>query len=826
MKLALLVGAWLAGILLGFHVEADLLPVALLLLAALPAGVLLRLVGRSLWPVLLVVVLLAGLLRIEAFEVSASPLAVVEKETVTLQGRIANDPEATARRIKFVVSVDEIDRAGETTGPDAKALVYASPPLSLLSQRGDPYFRYGDTLVLEGELRQPQVFEDFDYPSYLSHQGISGILWVRNTELISQGDGRPASAWKGWMFGLRRNLAEELQEALPEPHSALAQALLLGLRGQLPPGVKEDFRQTGAAHLLAISGLHVGVLMAMTMMAATWIFGRRSPAYLLLALAAIWFYVLVSGIPVSVLRAGIMGSVFLAALALGRPRSALPSLALSAAVMVGIDPKVLGQISFQLSFTALAGIVLVLPYHSKISEAITRRAAASGSWWRHLAWQAGNWISSALIVSLGATLATWPLVASNFDRIPLSSIPSTLLALPAMPLILGGSLATGGLGLAHPLLGQFAGWITYVPLSYLLGLISVLPSPGIPGTWVGAPLVLAWYGLLLGLMFLPGRVALAQGAAVRFIAASDRLFGGLAKHGGQPRWSLGLVFLTLAMLFAAVILWNQVFQGHDGKLHIYFFDVGQGDSILIVTPKGKQVLVDGGPDLTSATRALVGPMSPIDRSLDVVVMTHVDGDHSKGLLEVLDRYDVATVVVGETPLDNDLSQEWRAKLNRKQIDPVKVSEGYRLEVEPGVTLEVLNPPGVPFNGSGSDRNNNAVVLRLIYGQVSFMLASDIEAFAEGYLVRSSAELESTVLKAAHHGSRTSSTAGFLNQVNPTLAVISSGPGNQFGHPHVEVTERLERFLGPEGLFRTDRHGTIEFISDGVDLWVRTDREYP
>jgi len=166
VKLALLVGAWLAGILLGFHIEADLLPVALLLLAALPAGVLLRLVGRSLWPVLLVVVLLvvllAGLLRIEAFEVSASPLAVVEKETVTLQGRIANDPEATARRIKFVVSVDEIDRAGETTRPDAKALVCASPPLSLLSQRGDPYFRYGDTLVLEGELRQPQVFEDFD----------------------------------------------------------------------------------------------------------------------------------------------------------------------------------------------------------------------------------------------------------------------------------------------------------------------------------------------------------------------------------------------------------------------------------------------------------------------------------------------------------------------------------------------------------------------------------------------------------------------------------------------------------------------------------------
>ena len=496
--------AWLTGIFLGLRVEAGLLPIALLLLAALPAGTMLRLLGRSLWPVLLVVVLLAGLARIEAWEVSDDPLAVQEKETVTLRGRIANDPEATASRVKFVLSVAEISRAGETTRSDAKALVYASPPPSLISRRDDPYFRYGDTLLLEGELRQPQVFEDFDYPSYLSHQGISGILWVRNAELISQGDGRLASAWKGRMFGLRRNLAEEIKEALPEPHSALAQALLLGLRGQLPPNVKEDFRQTGAAHLLAISGLHVGVLLAMTMMAATWIFGRRSPAYLLLALAAIWFYVLVSGFPVSVLRAGIMGSVFLAALALGRPRSALPSLALSAAVMVGIDPKVLGQISFQLSFTALVGIVLVLPLHSKISEAITRRTAASGSWLRHLAWQAGSWISSALIVSLGATLATWPLVASNFDRIPLASIPATLLALPAMPFILGGSLATGGLGLAHPLLGQFAGWITFMPLSYLLGLISVMPSPGIPGTWVGTPLVLAWYGPVVGIDFRTG----------------------------------------------------------------------------------------------------------------------------------------------------------------------------------------------------------------------------------------------------------------------------------------------------------------------------------
>ncbi|MBQ12126.1 MAG: hypothetical protein CMJ45_11325 [Planctomyces sp.] len=503
-------------------------------------------------------------------------------------------------------------------------------PPSLISQRDDPYFWHGDTLLLEGELRQPQVYEDFDYPSYLSHQGISGILWVRRTELISQREGSPTAAWKGSVFDLRRELAEEIQAALPEPHSALAQALLLGLRGQLPPEVKENFRRTGAAHLLAISGLHVGVLLAMTMTAATLCLGRRRQAYLLVALASIWFYVLVSGFPVSVLRAGIMGSVFLSAVALGRPRSILPSLALSAAVMVGINPKVLGQISFQLSFTALAGIVLVLPFLFKMSEEVSLRASASGSRLRHLGWQAGNWVLSSMVVSVGATLATWPLVAMNFDRLPLASILATSLALPAMPFILVGALVTGGLGLAHPALGQIAGWLTSVPLSYLLGLISFLPAPGIPGDWVGMPVVVVWYGLLAGLLFVPGRTARAQGLAVWLISMAHRTFGETGTPAGHPKWALSFIVLALALLAVAAVLWFQVFQGTDGRLHVYFLDVGQGDSMLIVTPQGKQVLVDGGPNLTSATRALAGPMSPMDRSLDMVVMTHIDGDHSRG----------------------------------------------------------------------------------------------------------------------------------------------------------------------------------------------------
>ena len=204
------------------------------------------------------------------------------------------------------------------------------------------------------------------------------MLGSREAAVDAGFEGRTLPRWRGWLFKFRHRLADNLNDSLPEPHSSLALAILLGLRGDFPPDLMEDFRQTGTSHLLAISGLHVGVLLLLVLGFAGWAWGRRSPVYVLLPVAAIWGYALVGGLPVSVTRAAIMGTILLAGWALGRPSRILPALALAAAVMAGLQPEVMTQVSFQLSFAAVAGIALAVPLQPGLAEVITRRVTSGG----------------------------------------------------------------------------------------------------------------------------------------------------------------------------------------------------------------------------------------------------------------------------------------------------------------------------------------------------------------------------------------------------------------------------------------------------------------
>ena len=618
---------------------------------------------------------------------------------------------------------------------------------------------------------------------------------------------------------------DSIERSMPYPESALAMAVLLGKRGSLPQEITEGFRGTGAAHLLAISGIHVGVLLVVVAGAAAWLLGRQRPTYLLVAGAAIWLYVLVAGAPSSALRAAVMGTVYLAALGFGRPSSVLPALALAAALMTAASPGLVRQIGFQLSFAAVAGIALALAmWGGRLNQGVS----PSSGWAKRVL----GWASALMVVSAAATLGTWPLVASNFGQVALLGIPVSLLTVPVMAPLIVAAAGSAVMGAVLPPLGTLLGWIAAAPAAWVIGVVSVFPSWTVDAGQIAMPLMLLWYGgLAAGLLAAQPhrmrRVRRTAGAAAASILDSTRrrvlrnptdwLRFDVGWSLPDPRFTISAAALLIA---AAVFLWLRAADGSDGQLHVQFLDVGQGDSTLIVTPSGRQMLIDGGPDGDVVSQRLVEVLPGGDRSLDIVLMTHLDSDHSHGLLGVLDRFSVGAVLTGPHPVDSPVRPEWEQKLRQKSVSPVEVSAGHRIVLDDDVELEVLNPvPGRLFG----DTNNDSVALRLTYGRTSVLLTADTEEEAELRLVDSDAAIYSTVLKAGHHGSGTSTTQRFLDAVGPAVVVVSAGLDNQYGHPAPGVLDRLEASVGPQNVYRTDLQGTIEFVSDGTSWWILTER---
>ena len=823
MRLGLLSAAWLGGILLGFSIDAG---TAVTLLLAGGAGlfaVALRFAAMPVLPAVLAAVLLLAVARAEASQPGLNAAGALDGSEVSVSGHIANDPESTATRVRFELLVFEIQVEDDTLEANERWLVYAQPPDALLAQRDTPYFRYGDTLVITGTVREPRPFNEFDYPAYLAAQGITATMFAREARVTGEGGSR----WRAALYVARNRLADGVERVMPYPESALGQALLLGKRESLPTELVGRFRGTGAAHLLAISGLHVGVLLALTVSAGAWLLGRQRPTYLVVAAAVIWLYALTAGASPSALRAAVMGTVYLTALALGRPSSVLPALALAAALMTAASPFLVRQVSFQLSFAAVGGIALALTVWD---GNIAGWRSPSAGWSARLL----GWTVALTVVSAAATLATWPLVAATFGEVALLGVPVSLLAIPAMaPAVIATIVAAVG-GLAFGPLGELLGWVAVAPTAYLIGVVSAFPQLTVDADWVGKPLLAAWYGGL-GLALLaaqPYRARRWRQALVNLPARVKLLFERTPSAGSdksadetkRPAIPLPGPYITVtaavALGIAAAILWFRVASGPDGYLHVHFLDIGQGDSILVVTPSGRQALIDGGPDGDTVSQALADTLPGGDRSLDLVVMTHLDSDHSNGLLEVLDRYAVGVVLSAPQPPGGTMQAQWQDRLQKHGIAPAEVYAGHVIELGDGVELQVLNPAAdSPFG----DSNNDSVALRLTYGEASFLLTADIESEAEKRLTDSGMELQSTVLKAAHHGSNTSTTQRFLDAVGPSIAAVSAGLDNSYGHPAPAVMERLEAAVGAENVYRTDRHGSIEIVSDGATVWVRTER---
>lgn len=284
-----------------------------------------------------------------------------------------------------------------------------------------------------------------------------------------------------------------------------------------------------------------------------------------------------------------------------------------------------------------------------------------------------------------------------------------------------------------------------------------------------------------------------------------------------------LKWLIPPLLLAAILVWAAVLTTPDDNLHVSFLDVGQGDAILIQTPSHQNILIDGGPSPQTIDLELGEKLPFWDRTIDLMISTQPQADHITGLVEVLQRYKVKQVLEPGVPYNSCVYQEWLKLIEEKEIKHDVAKAEQEVDLGSGIKIEVLNPPDEFFKGTSADVDNNGVVLRLSWGEVSFLFTADIRWEGEFELIKQRANLRSTVLKVAHHGSKTSTTPQFLSVVDPQIAVISVGANNTFGHPNPEVVARLRERLGEDSIYLTSENGTIEFITDGEKLWVKAER---
>lgn len=599
----------------------------------------------------------------------------------------------------------------------------------------------------------------------------------------------PPSMMRVWLDQTHERLAQRVRALSPSPEAAaLYLTLAAGLRLELGETLEEDFSRSGLAHVLSVSGLHVAALAWMTLwllrraLVRGWPRARRIDARRLaapLSIPVVWGYVLFTGSQPPAVRSAVMATLVFLAMALWRRADALNGLALAAMAVISFDPSCVADLSMQLSFLAVASLLLLAPALRDVVP-LPRPDPSERSRWRYRLQRVRETAAQTLCASLAVTLAGLPLVAGAFQRVSLAGLISNILCLPLCA-ALTGLAATGA------------------------ALFLVWPAAATPVLYVGgwASQLLVW--ATRGFAQLPGAAFHFPG----FSALATLLFlAGLALFAiGRGRWRHGALLAPGACLFA-LTAWAPV-QG----LEVVFLAVGHGDAV-VLSSRGAHALVDGGgvPGGTDTGRKYVLPFlrqRGIDR-LDLAVLSHPHPDHALGLASTLRVVPTARLWLAAGTSAGALSEAVRGAAGVTSEEIEAGHPGLRLG---DAHLDVLGPPRDRALLEGV--NDQSIVLRVRHGAVSFLLTGDVEAAGEEALSTG----DVTVLKAPHHGSRTSSSEPFVLKARPRFVVFCVGRNNRFGFPHPEVVERYER-LGTR-CYRTDLHGAIRFVSDGQDVQVDT-----
>lgn len=660
-------------------------------------------------------------------------------------------------------------------------------------------YLYGQPVRVTGRLVTPPEFEDFSYREYLARKGIHSLFYSARIDVL---DGDPqGNPLLAALYALRQRGEIFLNRAMPEPYAALANGMILGIEAGIPDDLYDQFNATGTSHVIVISGSNVALIAGVIMALMVRVVGGKRAVWF--TVAGIACYALLVGGDAAVMRAAVMGSLAVIATGLHRRSTGLVSLGAACALMTLLNPLALWDVGLQLSSAATAGLMLVAPG----MIAGFRHFLAGLHLERISRGPVGSFFEESVMVTLAANLTTLPLVVYYFGRLSLVSLLTNVLILPAQPPIMlagSGGVVAGMAGLEA--IGQAILALPWLCLVWTVNIVQWTAS--LPG----ASLEIAGFGLPAMLIAYTTIAVMKERSRLQRLG--DR-FRAWAAHDWWQRFVSPAALGGLGL--ATILVWGAGNALPDGRLHLWFLDVGQGDGILIQTPSGRQVLIDGG----ASPQALFGELGAVmpfwDRTIDLLVLTHPDGDHMAAQAEIPARYQVAQAIHTAHAAQHPDETLWRERMATGNVAVTTMAAGSWIDLGDGVALWILSPSVDGYAGDDAD-NDNSLVAKLVYANFSALLTGDAGLASEQRLLDGGAPLHATVLKLGHHGSRSGSGATFIAGVAPQFAVIQVGRDNDYGHPHPEVLDRL----GGATVLRNDLHGRIHLQSDGQLLW--TDRE--
>ncbi len=701
-----------------------------------------------------------------------------------LEGVVIGEPDVRDTYVNLRLAADTLLLADAAAPLAVRGLVLVQAPRY-------PAIQYGDRVRAYGDLQTPPTFEDFSYADYLARQGVYSILRRANANVIEQGEDKPRPyEWQIAIFkpiyALKAHALAAIAATFPEPQGSLLSGILLGVESGIPDSLKNAFRVTGTSHIVAISGFNISIIAGVFTKLFRRIFGEKRAVPLVII--AIALYTVLAGASASVVRAAIMGTIVLIAGGLNRPSTGLASLAAAAFLMTAVSPGTLWDVGFQLSAAATLGLVLYAEPFTRATTRALARFTSQENADRLIA--VGGEFS---ILTLAAQITTLPLIAFYFHQISLVSLAANLIVLPVQPqvMILGGITAIGAM--IHSTVGALLAWLAWPFVTFTIVVVELLAK--VPGAAISIgrfPVIalFAMYTVIFGLTWVAGREPDQRPGWWRKFAA-----------GWLPNIALA------ALAFGALAAWNVVLNRPDGNLRVTFFDVGDGDSILIQTPSGRYALIDGGPSPNALAESLGRALPLTTRRIDLVIAASPATKSAGGLPGLFDRYTMGRVVTAGEAARTSAYREWMEGLASRSISTLSAEAGQRFDLGNGAVLTTV---AVSEKGA---------TLRLDYGSASFLFPVGLEAKGATELAVSGEIAPAMILLAPDGGGENSISALFVDAANPRGVVIAVGAGNPAGHPREET---LALFEG-RAILRTDERGAITFATDGEQLWAKGER---